>query len=255
MQEYSIEPIKYIIRETVPSHQRNDLWPLPDISDNACYVEFTGRGWKVSPWGSPHLCWSECYMTFFWDENPSGRNDEYIAACRYDKDTAVRIAKELIERKEGCFYTTWAKRGELSPPKPAKLEEIVMALEGTSYNDEIMESKVDAIKGIAKSSGIVIVFGRSDDLIEFRGAINAELDAWRGGRYVVSPDGVIELENGTPDKPNMITAHWPMWRYETSIPHKEFTVYMDKPEEGEEMFAEVYCTGIAFYLKDLEILI
>lgn len=86
----------------------------------------------------------------------------------------------------------------------------------------------------AKDHGIVVVLGRSDDLAEFRGAIEDEADCYNGGRI---------FERGK----KYIDAVWCKgeftWTYLTNIPHVKFYVF----DEGEK-----YCEGIIFDIKDLE---
>lgn len=97
----------------------------------------------------------------------------------------------------------------------------------------------------AIENNIVIVFGSSDDLIEFRGAIDDERGAYEGGEYLVTYGGVRCDEQ--PGKKNL-KAIWhdegnPCFTYETKIAHKTFDVW----EDGEK-----YCVGIVFDLKDVE---
>jgi len=84
----------------------------------------------------------------------------------------------------------------------------------------------------AKDHDIVVVLGRSDDLAEFRGAIEDEVDCYGGG---------IVYDNGN----EFIEAVWCKggytWSYETNIPHATFDIY----DEGEK-----YCKGIVFDIND-----
>ena len=86
----------------------------------------------------------------------------------------------------------------------------------------------------AKDHGIVVVLGRSDDLAEFRGAIEDEADCYNGGRI---------FERGK----KYIDAVWCKgeftWTYLTNIPHVKFYVFDE---------SEKYCEGIIFNIKDLE---
>lgn len=108
----------------------------------------------------------------------------------------------------------------------------------------------------AKSEGIVIVYGASDDLMEFEGALRDEADA--PGNVSLTPHGLLasECDQGgecyyflriARESPK-IEALWaatiagPAWTYETVIPHATFDVYED---------GEVYCRGIVFALADI----
>lgn len=108
----------------------------------------------------------------------------------------------------------------------------------------------------AHAAGIVIVFGASDDLMEFRGAIYEEISAWEGTTAYLTPGGLLEskCEDNCPyfeaEKKSAATikAVWnnkgnPCWSYETAIPHETFDVMED---------GEVYCRGIVFSLSDVK---
>ena len=140
-------------------------------------------------------------------------------------------------------------------------EELAAALDGADIGDAVPSQTAAA----AKHAGLVIVHGASDDLMEFRGAIEDEIGAYHGIAVIVDAEGMVpEFENinmrgrGAKDglreyfrreKGGMeITAIWrgtgdgPAWTYETDIPHAVFTVMEDgKP----------WCRGIVFALADL----
>lgn len=64
-------------------------------------------------------------------------------------------------------------------------------LNGRQYRSEISEEEAQ----IAKEIGLVVVFGASDDLIEFRGAVYDELGAWEGATiYLLNRTPVHESE-------------------------------------------------------------
>ena len=128
-----------------------------------------------------------------------------------------------------------------------KLKEFAKKISGCEYHgptDEQIEE--------AKELGIVIVYGASDDLMEFRGAIYDEFDCYGGRTCYLTESGElyinyiphasklthIEIEAVWCDKENGWT-----WSYTTNIPHATFEM-MDGDEK--------YCLGIVFYKKDLE---
>ena len=106
----------------------------------------------------------------------------------------------------------------------------------------------------AKENGFVIVYGCSDDLMEFRGAIDDEGGCFDGGKVYFDRNGVCEFAEDEGNYPNWIKSIWCggetdglgreiIWTYETEIPHETFMIY-----EGREP----YCRGIVFsvgYLK------
>jgi len=114
----------------------------------------------------------------------------------------------------------------------------------------------------AKNAGIVFVYGASDDLMEFDGAISEEIGA-RGDDVAFVHSGALlpdfdtlcderdedGLEAYFQAKPKCqpIKAVWDRdgisWQYETDIPHATFDVMED---------GEVYCRGIVFRLEDVK---
>ena len=72
-----------------------------------------------------------------------------------------------------------------------RLKTFAEELNGMQYGDEPKE-----LWEKAKKNGCVVVFGCSDDLIEFRGAIDDELGCFEGGMYYFNRNGdfVNELE-------------------------------------------------------------
>ena len=109
-----------------------------------------------------------------------------------------------------------------------------------------------------KESGLVAVFGASDDLMEFRGAVYEEIGAYNGTTVYLTPSGLLENECESDNCPyyeklteNAATleAIWdeplaPSWSYKTVIPHETFIV----KEDGEP-----YCEGIVFALADVPV--
>lgn len=106
-----------------------------------------------------------------------------------------------------------------------------------------------------KAAGLVAVFGASDDLMEFRGAIDDELGAWQGAAAYLTSAGLLKNECSQDDCPYhakerdkafVIEAIWDRdgipWQYKTTIPHVTFDVYEDD---------DVYCLGIVFALVDV----
>lgn len=134
-------------------------------------------------------------------------------------------------------------------------KELAQMLDGREYGHEMTKE----IREEAKKIGVVIVYGVSDDLVEFDGAWSDEASAYPGEAISLDLDGVIgnmcDSANcvyyaaACVDEPT-ITPLWcamevpgrPAWAYKTSIPHETFQIM----EEG-----EVYCRGIVFSVKDL----
>ena len=128
-------------------------------------------------------------------------------------------------------------------------EQLAALLNGREYGDEI--SKQEALD--AYDAGLVVVYGYSDDNIEFSGAINDEQGACHDSLHYLDRDGLLrsECDDGCPyfellkKKAATIKALWGQegysWTYETTIPHATFEVF----EDGEK-----FCRGIVFALED-----
>lgn len=131
--------------------------------------------------------------------------------------------------------------------------EIAEILDGIEYRCDIdpMDLKY------AKDNGAVIVFGASDDLMEFRGAIDDEAGASGGSPIYFNQYGEIENACANSFCPyfdrfihrntSTITPIWDSegysWTYETDIPHETFDIF----EDGRK-----YCRGIVFSIDDVK---
>ena len=136
-------------------------------------------------------------------------------------------------------------------------EELAAQLDGREYRGEITREEA----ATAKSAGLVVVFGASDDLMEFRGAIYDEFGCYGGRTALVDADGLLpEFESARDDedacrryferklKARAIEAIWNgnadgyAWTLKADIPHEVFAIM----EEGEP-----FSRGIVFSLSSL----
>lgn len=132
--------------------------------------------------------------------------------------------------------------------------DLAALLNGATYPFEIPKELADT----AKAAGLVVVFGASDDLMEFRGSIYDELCCYDGGTAWVDAKGLLpdrysieeddDLRDYFAREPDSVAidALWCAeggysWTYRTNIPHATFEV----TEDGEP-----YCRGIVFALSD-----
>lgn len=123
-------------------------------------------------------------------------------------------------------------------------------------------------RDLAARSGLVVVFGASDDLCELRGAIYDEVGCYDGGEFFVTPTGKrVQMDSELDEALDLceerlgsrlvlptlhkIKAVWGetapdgracSWHYVTEIPHASFDIVED---------GELYCIGIVFALSDL----
>lgn len=131
-------------------------------------------------------------------------------------------------------------------------KEAAAVLNGNEYRNEGSKELFAAMK----SAGLVAVFGASDDLMEFRGAIYDEVGCYGGGTAYVTSTCL-----NTPSCDNDACPHEKALRasaqtidaifgeygltftYDTEIPHETFVINED---------GEPYCRGIVFALADVQ---
>lgn len=136
-------------------------------------------------------------------------------------------------------------------------EELAAKLDCREIGEEI--TRTEAFD--AKDAGLIVLFGASDDLAEFRGALNDEAGCFEGGELLVTREGKL-LPGHEPycecdfcgyavakADSRKIIAKWNdsesdcSWSYETDIPHSTFKILED---------GVVYCIGIVFSIADLK---
>ena len=136
-------------------------------------------------------------------------------------------------------------------------KELAEMLSGRKYGMEITSEEARA----AKDAGLVVVYGYSDDNVEFSGAINDEVGAYEGTRIYLTADGLLmepdcaEIEdcdcpyfNKAKSAAKIIEAIWhdeggPCWTFATRIPHETFTIME---------YGEPFSVGIVFSMEDLK---
>ena len=135
-------------------------------------------------------------------------------------------------------------------------EELAKKLNDIQYPVRIDTETIEQ----ARLNGLVIVYGASDDLMEFEGAVSDEVGCYDGGEALIDREGLLpdresieeddELKDFFERKDNarLIEALWCKeegysWTYKTIIPHATFDVKEDD---------ETYCRGMVFVLDDVE---
>lgn len=130
--------------------------------------------------------------------------------------------------------------------------ELAARLNGRQYGSEITEDE----EGQAEESGLVVVFGYSDDNMEFRGAVDDEVGCWHGDKAYLTREGLLsnDCDDGAcpyfhrlKDQAATIEAVWDKegysWIFRSAIPHATFDIWKD---------GEKYCRGIVFALTDVK---
>jgi hypothetical protein len=144
-------------------------------------------------------------------------------------------------------------------------------LDGREYGEEVLK---DERKQMA-DEGIIAVFGCSDDLVEYQGALDGEFGAWEGtetklgktseGKISVITEGerekideLNEMENIeillSPIIERMISifAIWcpdgleTSWLIETEIEHETFDIMED---------GELFCRGVVFHADSIPVVV
>ncbi|TGE29774.1 hypothetical protein [Hymenobacter metallicola] len=142
-------------------------------------------------------------------------------------------------------------------------EQLAASLDGCQYRDEVNKEWAK----IAEEAGLIVVFGASDDLMEVRGAVDDELNAWDGVEAVFYKHntGFSVIENNSEtireieddfhlykalgamlDRHNLVRitpAKDCQWDVITTLPHAKFDV---KEEE------DLYCRAVVIDIKDLK---
>ena len=133
------------------------------------------------------------------------------------------------------------------------IKEFAKSISGKEYGyPQFTKDEIET----AKENGFVIVYGCSDDLMEFEGAIRDEGGCFDGGRVYFNKTEVCQDESDRSafdNYSNSINAVWDgdmdengkliTWTYETEIPHETFMIY-----EG----GDPYCRGIVFSIDDVK---
>lgn len=134
-------------------------------------------------------------------------------------------------------------------------EELAARLNGREYCDEITRDEAQA----AKEAGLVVIFGASDDLVEFRGAIYDELGMYGGGEFLLDDRGPLPEERDDDWDDDEMAEYFRrrerahkvealqgpgdyFWTFRTDVPHATFEI----SEDGEP-----FCRGIVIDVRSL----
>jgi len=123
-------------------------------------------------------------------------------------------------------------------------------------------------KELVKKSGLVIIYGASDDIIEFDGFIRDEIGAYEGTDFIIAMPGdeipvdeeeetyrkvkvltPVALNRKQVNEKNFFQALWSpeeldcSWLITTTLPHAPFDIMED---------GELFCRGMVIDIKDLQ---
>lgn len=148
--------------------------------------------------------------------------------------------------------------------KKITAEELSTLFDGRQYLEEITEQE----EKLAKENNLAVVFGASDDLLEFRGVFDDEFGAteefWFNKEFkIIADHEEIEIKQNHIDLgfnnlykfnfhqklENKITQEWcpvdidTSWRISANFTHHTFNIYDNE---------KLYCIGIVFHINDLK---
>jgi hypothetical protein len=141
-------------------------------------------------------------------------------------------------------------------------DELAALLNGRAYRHEISREE----EAQAKAAGLLVIFGASDDLVEFRGTIHDEIDALDGAVFRLCKDGGLlpdweSLRIADSDEPERdaevyftrkalgfheLSALWDhegfSWVIKTDLPHTPFVILDD---------GDNYCRGVVLDVAEI----
>jgi hypothetical protein len=136
----------------------------------------------------------------------------------------------------------------------SKTKEIANLLNGRMRGNEVTkQERIDF-----KKSGIIVIYGYSDDGIILTGAFDNGVCAFDGTEFYINKDGVLERScdecedcyryKKDYEQSKKITAIWhdlvyPCWTFRTDVPHETFDII--------SISKEIFCKGIVININDL----
>lgn len=201
-------------------------------------------------------------------DNPAVDEEENVAFIMYDPEdetvlsgtfSKLEEAKAIAEKnEEDANDVEYSTSADVDEPKIKNNEhagalQFARNLEGRQYREELTKEEAE----IANKGGYIVVFGASDDLTEFRGAVHDELGAYDGGHFVFDDKEktFVDLEEvidqvGDDGTYTEIKAEWSpeesdlSWAMHTNLEaYGRFTI---KEDDG------VYGEGLVFHVSELK---
>lgn len=123
----------------------------------------------------------------------------------------------------------------------------------------------DALK-VAKENNLVVVYGESDDIMSFGGAISDEANCYKGGTAYVTNKGLLDLPECYHEEYSDNCKYFelakeharevylsadedsPYWTIHTDIPHEVIDLYNWEEDDEDK---ELWCRGVVFSLDTL----
>lgn len=135
--------------------------------------------------------------------------------------------------------------------------ELAAKINGREYRDELD----DELKQLAKDNGLVVVYGASDDLVEFDGAAYEEFSAYNGAIIPVGKDGepIFGCDEPCNHCQAVEDAEKALTKIEAKWDAEGYSWFIDINLEADKYGAfeiledgEKYCRGIVFAIGDIK---
>lgn len=125
----------------------------------------------------------------------------------------------------------------------SSMEDIAQRLNGRPYGDEVP----DDVGADAAEAGLLILFGRSDDLLELRGAVTDEMGQAASGLVLINHGGFVPTENlkGNFLEDESLVAIHALWNHD---PHRSWVFHIEVPHAPFEIMEDgmPFCRGVVF---------
>ena len=193
---------------------------------------------------------ADYYLKFAKEHGGTVMAVEHECVRTLDGDIRGSIGFEILAKNYTKSIKSTEKYKEYKTESREREEDrtiLASMLDDNEYGHEMTKEDIEW----AKEHNLVVVFGASDDLMEFRGAIDDETGCFGGDIIAFTKNGIDVDEYGEYIGKNIIEACWSKvvngihysWSYKTDIPHSTFEIW-----DG----GEAYCLGIVFCMEDLK---
>jgi len=191
----------------------------------------------------------------------------------YQNVDAAMFAEFLAAESQGSFFIRRIKKfPELFPYQKLEAAALVAPAAAVPVHHQNRDQFAASLSGreypfgltkdeqaAAKSAGLLVIFGVSDDLMEFQGVENDEFGCYDGGTALIDAKGLLPDRESIEDDDvlrdffvrqplaKQIEALWAAepgysWTYKTDVPHATFEIIED---------GAPYCRGIVIDVSDL----
>ena len=247
-----------------------DAIPGADAISDCRYIEINGVA-EVHPCISANQ-FNEMFINFieahnwFFGGTVCDVTDTIDSDDDLNCDELTKVKTELAELKKR--FGLDIQEDFLNTHENITLKEFAAMLHGRDRTPNLSENEIL----LAKQKGFVVVYGESDDRVEFEGAIREEAhtNPLADSDMIVLPDigkllteDTAEYDKYAEEDKNVIDVFYckedgPRWQFEANIPCETFLTYDDEygnkhnEEFDEEFCIEPFAKCVVFKLSDLK---